>query len=89
MLLTIAGHYGKYWDVLRRPNAGQIGPAGRPRVSEIVVHRTDGEGLPVRARRGLVEPIDARVTGCWVLRCRPTLGPLARWASPPSLALWQ
>jgi hypothetical protein len=29
-------------------------------VSEIVVRRTDGKGLPVRARRGLVEPIDAR-----------------------------
>ena len=31
-------------------------------MSEIVVHRTDGEGLPVRGRRGLAEPIDARVT---------------------------
>jgi hypothetical protein len=31
-------------------------------VTEIVVHRTDGEGLPARTRRGLVEPIDARVT---------------------------
>ncbi|RYF22766.1 MAG: hypothetical protein EOO77_03455 [Oxalobacteraceae bacterium] len=28
-------------------------------MTEIVVHRTDG-GLPVRARRGIVEPIDAR-----------------------------
>jgi len=31
-------------------------------VSEIVVHRTDGDELPVRARSGLVEPIDACVT---------------------------
>jgi len=31
-------------------------------MTEIVVHRTDGEGLPIRARHGLVEPIDVRVT---------------------------
>ena len=46
-------------------------------MSEIVVHRTDGEGLPVRARRGLVEPVDARVTRLLSLALPADAGPVS------------
>ena len=46
-------------------------------MSEIVVHRTDGEGLPVRTRRGLVEPIDARVTRLLALALPADAGPVS------------
>ena len=46
-------------------------------MSEIVVHRTDGEGLPVRARRGIVEPIDARVTRLLGLALPADAGPVS------------
>lgn len=47
-------------------------------MSEIVVHRTDGEGLPVRARRGIVEPIDARVTRLLGLALAADAGPVSQ-----------
>ncbi|RYD19932.1 MAG: integrase, partial [Lysobacteraceae bacterium] len=46
-------------------------------MSEIVVHRTDGEGLPVRARRGIVEPVDARVTRLLGLALPADAGPVS------------
>jgi hypothetical protein len=46
-------------------------------MSEIVVHRTDGEGLPVRTRRGLVEPIDARVARLLGLALPADAGPVS------------
>ena len=51
-------------------------------MSEIVVHRTDGEGLPVRARRGLVEPIDARVTRLLGLALGLKLALSVNWFAP-------
>jgi hypothetical protein len=46
-------------------------------MSEIVVHRTDGEGLPIRARRGIVEPIDVRVTRLLGLALPADAGPVS------------
>ena len=46
-------------------------------VSEIVVHRTYGEGLPARARRSLVEPIDVRVTQLLGLALPADAGPVS------------
>jgi len=46
-------------------------------MSEIVVHRTDGEALPVRTARGLVEPIDARVTRLLGLALPADAGPVS------------
>ncbi|WP_156362374.1 hypothetical protein [Sphingomonas sp. Leaf208] len=48
-------------------------------MSEIVVHRTDGDGLPVRARSGLVEPIDARVTRLLALALGVKLAVSVNW----------
>ncbi|RYF20814.1 MAG: integrase, partial [Oxalobacteraceae bacterium] len=46
-------------------------------MSEIVVHRTDGEALPVRTARGLVESIDARVTRLLGLALPADAGPVS------------
>ncbi|MEG8026217.1 hypothetical protein QP162_20935 [Sphingomonas aurantiaca] len=46
-------------------------------MSEIIVHRTDGEGLPVRARHGIVEPIDVRVTRLLGLALPADAGPVS------------
>jgi hypothetical protein len=46
-------------------------------MSEIVVHRTDGEVLPVRTARGSVEPIDARVTRLLGLALPADVGPVS------------
>lgn len=46
-------------------------------MSEIVVHRTDREGPPTQARRGLVQPIDARVTRLLVLALPVYVGPVS------------
>jgi hypothetical protein len=46
-------------------------------VSEIVVHRIDGKGLPVRTRGAVAEPIDARVTRLLGLALPADFGPVS------------
>ena len=50
-------------------------------MSEIVVHRTDWDGLSVWARSGLVEPIGARVTRLLGLALGAEAGPVSELVS--------